>query len=103
MIFFLNSGSLCFLLKTQLIFLHSQEWQPVLSLNQKRAYASGAVLPNSEFWISGGASTKDILKTIEILFVKNGEWKLRNGPKMPRALIGHCFASLNAHEGSHIF
>ena len=74
-----------------------------MSLNEKRAYASGAVLPNGEFWISGGASTNHILETVEILFVKNGEWKLRNGKKMPRALIGHCLASLNANEGSHTF
>ena len=69
-----------------------------MSLKTPRAYASGAVLPNGEFWITGGASRTKILKTIEILSVKKDAWRIRQGPKMPRALIGHCFAPLNEGE-----
>ena len=69
-----------------------------MSLKTPRAYASGAVLPNGEFWITGGASRTSVLKTIEILSVKNDEWHIRPGPKMPRSLIGHCFAPLNGNE-----
>ena len=63
-----------------------------------RAYASAAVLPNGEFWITGGASRTNILRTTEILSVRNEEWTIRNGPKMPRALIGHCFAVMSENE-----
>ena len=69
-----------------------------MDLKVGRAYASAAVLPNGELWITGGANKKNILNTIEILSVRNEKWKVRSGPKMPRALIGHCFAPLNANE-----
>ena len=67
-------------------------------MKRKRAYASGAVLPNGEFWITGGADSKQILNTVEILSVKNDRWKVRSGTKLPRPLIGHCFAHLNSNE-----
>ena len=82
----------------EFFFHFLQYWKYVLSMKTPRAYASAAVLPNGEFWITGGASRSSILKTTEILSVRNEEWTIRNGPKMPRALIGHCFAVMSENE-----
>ena len=75
-----------------------EKWLHVLDLKIERAYASAAVLPTGEFWITGGASKTKILDTIEIAFVVGEEWRIRTGPKLTRPLIGHCIASLNADE-----
>ena len=63
-------------------------------MKSKRAYAASTILPNGQLWISGGVSSTKVLNTIEILSVKNGKWTVKKGPKMPRALTGHCMYSL---------
>jgi hypothetical protein len=57
-----------------------------------RAYASHVVLPSGSIWVLGGQG-KDgtILQSTEILDnLDFGVWITRKGPKMPRALFGHC-------------
>lgn len=76
-----------------------EKWQYVLDLKTERAYASGIVLANGEFWITGGASKSRILDSTEILYVAaNDKWKLKSGPKLTRALVGHCMAPLTGNE-----
>ena len=78
--------------------MYFQNWKQDISLRSKRAYAASTVLLNGELWISGGVSSTKVLDTIEILSVSNGKWRVKNGPKMPRALTGHCMYSLNLNE-----
>ena len=72
-----------------------------MSLKTPRAYASGAVLPNGEFWITGGASRTKVLKTIEILSVKNDEWRIVEdafllylGFEYQKSYLGYCINKL---------
>ena len=69
-----------------------------MTLKTARAYAAAAVLPNGELWITGGMGRHGALDSIEILVVKNNTWFIRRGPKMPRALSGHCFSYVNGNE-----
>lgn len=76
-----------------------EKWTKVIDMREARAYASAAVVPNGDFWITGGVSRSKILDTIEILSVdKLGNWKRLSGPKLTRPLTGHCFAPLNDNE-----
>lgn len=71
-------------------------WTKSLDLKIPRAYASSVSMLDGTFWIFGGVGTKSILKSSEVLELKkSGQWKLRSGPNLPQAMVGHCAASLD--------
>ncbi len=80
------------------VIANTESWVQVASMSTARAYATGAVLFNGQFWITGGISRSKILDSIEIFVVRDGVWVGRNGPKMPRALTGHCFGQVSESQ-----
>ena len=46
-------------------------------------------------WILGGLGKKSLLKTTEIVTrQKSGKWRIRPGPKLPKAMFSHCAVAL---------
>ena len=52
-------------------------------------------MPDGTLWIMGGVGIKSILRSSEIIMLKDEKWTVRKGPKLPEAMMGHCLTPLD--------
>ena len=72
----------------------------LLQLKTERAFAASVVLPDGTLWILGGAGRHSVLDTTEYVMYdyNRRSWKVKAGPKLPVALMGHCAALIGIDE-----
>lgn len=77
---------------------HDQEWKLAVDMHSKRIAAGSVMLPNGDFWVTGGYESETRVHDSSEILRHDRMWQWKVGPILPRKVSGHCMVAISDCE-----